>query len=282
MRTDPPTGDDLTRLLVSMKEVVMAEAARNPDPRSQKGSPARRARRIVGGIVAAILLVGVGAAGGALALGLVPSPFPPAAVSTPTPAPTMTVAPSATPTPEPEPEAPEPAPAVPLDPTSSWTFGLGAFGPLMLAQNGAEQAAAFGWAPDSSGQDCFTLYDSITDPPEATDPRWEVSFGSFADDRGIQWIHLRAVGNLDVLAPDAPRTDRGIGLGSTEQELLAAYPEALITVDTITPDIGGYREFTVDGGNGEFLHFDSNGERLWWIKTDFAPGGGTPVSFACD
>jgi hypothetical protein len=114
MNTEPPTGDDLTRMLVSMKKNVLERAT---------DTTRRRPGRRFGIAFGLVALIGLGSAGGAVAMGFVPSPFeglaqpePTAVVSTP-PAPT----PTATPTPEPsaapstQPVGGTPEPYLPID-----------------------------------------------------------------------------------------------------------------------------------------------------------------------
>jgi len=105
MDVEPPTGDDLNRMLVSMKQDVLRRAAAEP--------PARRrpwARRHLGLTLGLVALLGVGGAGGALAL-VLPSPFQASPAATPT------STPSATPTARPTPTATA-APVVPAQPAA--------------------------------------------------------------------------------------------------------------------------------------------------------------------
>jgi hypothetical protein len=85
MNTEPPMGDDLNRMLVSMKQNVLERTA---------GQPPRRAPRHVGVIIGLVALIGLGSASGAVALGLVPKPFAERAPVVPTvtedPAPPVT------------------------------------------------------------------------------------------------------------------------------------------------------------------------------------------------
>ncbi|MDH6179996.1 hypothetical protein M2152_000178 [Microbacteriaceae bacterium SG_E_30_P1] len=162
------------------------------------------------------------------------------------PAPTTGPSPSATVAPTP---TPAPTPSASTDPSASWTFESGSFGPITLGGDGVQTGANLGWAP-STASECFTVQRSISGVVDPVDPRWVIGYGAFTDGRGIQWIDLRSVGNVGSLSPDAPRTNRGIGIGSTEDELVAAYPEAIVTTDT-----GSYREYAVAAGDGTYLHF---------------------------
>lgn len=96
MRLEPPTGDELTRLLVTMKGNVLAQVAQD-----QATAPKRTLTdRVVGALLGVVLLLGLGA-GAAFALGIVPPlGTPPAttlasdATSTATPTPTPTLTPT--------------------------------------------------------------------------------------------------------------------------------------------------------------------------------------------
>src|SRR4029453_17719063 len=86
MKSEPPTGDELTRLLVSMKRNVLEQVAQEPAP--AKRMSLRRMLGLGAGVVA---LFGIGA-GAAFALGVISAPQEDSATST-------TDAPSAPPAP---------------------------------------------------------------------------------------------------------------------------------------------------------------------------------------
>ncbi|MGR0218366.1 hypothetical protein [Agromyces sp. ZXT2-6] len=93
MRTEPPTGDDLTRMLVTMKQNVLEEASRDPAPAR------RRARnRAIITSTAILLTLGLGA-GAAIAAGMIGDDEEPAAQSQPDPTAAAAPSPTATPTP---------------------------------------------------------------------------------------------------------------------------------------------------------------------------------------
>ncbi|QWS33698.1 hypothetical protein [Curtobacterium aetherium] len=112
MNTEPPTGDDLQRMLVSMKQTVLDRAG---DPRP---APRRRGRRI-GIAVGVVALFGLGATSGAVALGMIPQPFTAAA---PTTEPSEPTAPS-TPASAPVQEIPDPVPSPTSTPTPTARAG---------------------------------------------------------------------------------------------------------------------------------------------------------------
>ncbi|KQS17385.1 hypothetical protein [Frigoribacterium sp. Leaf186] len=109
MNSEPPTGDDLARLLVTMKQNVLERTTE---------SPRRKRHRNLGLGLGLAALLAIGGGSGALALGMLPSPFRASAPATPTgtPTPSPTVTPTATPRPTPT-VAPvvAPQPSVPID-----------------------------------------------------------------------------------------------------------------------------------------------------------------------
>ena len=117
MNTEPPTGDDLTRMLVSMKTNVLERAA---------DVPRRRRGHRFGIAFGLVALLGVGTAGGGVAFGLIPSPFEGIAQSEPTvvestepaPTPSATAAPAPSAPPAAEPDYSPPLSALPMDCTT--------------------------------------------------------------------------------------------------------------------------------------------------------------------
>ncbi|MEV1129274.1 hypothetical protein [Agromyces sp. NPDC049794] len=106
MRSEPPTGDELTRMLVSMKRNVLEQVGNEPATAKRLS----RTDRIVGGVLAGALLAGV-AAGAAFVFGLAPLgqySMDPAATTSPKPVTSPSPTPTPTPTPPPteEPAAP--------------------------------------------------------------------------------------------------------------------------------------------------------------------------------
>ena len=106
MDAEPPVGDDLNRMLVSMKQEVLQRAAQEPPAK-----PRPWARRHLGLTLGLVALLGLGGATGALAL-VLPSPFEASAPATTAP-PEPSAAPEATPSPTSRPVTPAPRPASP-------------------------------------------------------------------------------------------------------------------------------------------------------------------------
>jgi hypothetical protein len=108
MRTEPPAGDELARMLVTMKRNVLEEASRDPVPAR------RRARnRAIVTSTAILLTLGLGA-GAAIAAGMIGEDEPGSASH-----PTATVAAPPAPAPTPTPFGIETAP--PVDPLTTVT-----------------------------------------------------------------------------------------------------------------------------------------------------------------
>lgn len=112
MRSEPPTGDELTRLLVAMKRNVFEQVGKEP----VRAAKTRSAHRIIGLGLGVILFAGLGA-GAAFAFGVLPVPPKEDNAIIVTPAPTPT--PTPTPTPPSSEYTVEPAP--PIDPLTTVT-----------------------------------------------------------------------------------------------------------------------------------------------------------------
>ncbi|WP_448006173.1 hypothetical protein [Agromyces bauzanensis] len=109
MRSEPPAGDELTRMLVSMKRSVLEQVAKEPAPAKRTS----RADRIVGIVLAAALLVGV-AAGAAFVFGIAPlGQYSMDPASTTSPKPVTSPSPTPTPTPTPPPTEDPVVPGMP-------------------------------------------------------------------------------------------------------------------------------------------------------------------------
>ncbi|TWX38493.1 hypothetical protein ES689_07600 [Frigoribacterium sp. ACAM 257] len=181
MDVEPPTGDDLNRMLVSMKQDVLRRAAAEP--------PARRrpwARRHLGLTLGLVALLGIGGAGGALAL-VLPSPFraAPAATPSPTSEPTREPVPGATATVSPAPVAPSqpviPTPALGIDCTTlGERIGVAALVP--------EAAVTERIAPHFSAVDASLLQEGVLEC------RWTAG----GDEYATEWAIVR-------VSPDAAR-----------------------------------------------------------------------------
>lgn len=257
MRTDPPTGDELARMLTSMRGEVMRtalqDAAEPAIGRAERPGRSRIRGRVVAIAIALVSLLVVGGAGAALAAGIIPNPFDTPPAPAPTVTVTVTASPSSTPTPTPTPPtAPEPV-VDPLD-TGTWIIDYDRVGDLAAGDPIVPFATAAGFEPNPSPLDCPSGYYQI---------------GSFDEgdlDISVALVQLdaRAVPIDDPLlthagfstrtipeAPlaDSPSTPAGIRIGSSEEDLLAAYPGIVMTVSRYDDTIGAttYAAGPVDG-----------------------------------
>jgi hypothetical protein len=194
MDVEPPTGDDLNRMLVSMKQDVLRRAAAEP--------PARRrpwARRHLGLTLGLVALLGIGGAGGALAL-VLPSPFQasPAATPSSTPSATPSVRPTPTATAAPV------EPAQPAVPSAALGIDCATLGERIGVTTAVPRGAPVPGVPQGN-----TPLDAAYDQVGALECTWATDGDAFepsflrvtvvpAGDRGREWISgLRDSGLAD-------------------------------------------------------------------------------------
>jgi hypothetical protein len=219
MNTEPPTGDELQRMLVAMKQSVIERA--EPPAR-----PVRR-RRHVGIAIGLVALLVVGTASGAYALGLVPHDLFAGPVAAPSPSATVVDTPSpvasapvtSTPVSTPTPSA-TPAKVFALDDPRTWTISFTEVGPIALGAPYDAEIDDLRSAYKSGNGDC---------------PNPNVSFwyrdGSATlvveeQDGVVSGVAVGLVSPSDpALLHTTPTLAKGIGDGSTLDEVKAAYPE---------------------------------------------------------
>ena len=272
MNTEPPEGDDLHRMLVSMKQNVLERAT----PR-----PKRRGRRagIAIGIVGVLLL---GAAGGGVALGLIPTSLTadPAPTATTTPEPTQTETPSGAPvigrpTPTPTPTPTSTRPPYSLSDPGTWTISGDEVGPIALGgQDAVETDDLAGVFTADTG--CLNPNVTFWVPVDPASPWLTVVR---ADDGTVQSIQI---GNgAQNEGQRGPTTVQGIGVGSTLAEVRAAFPDARYTepgndTDAVPSDspYGGWTT-TINGVYVSFRVPPVNEEQrvdgVWVSTTDQDP-----------
>lgn len=216
MNTEPPEGDDLQRMLVSMKQDVLARA-------EERHQASRRRGRRAGIVIGVVAVLGIGLASGGVALGMIPQPFAAAPASTPSP--TGPAAPSTpasapientpvvTPTPTPS------RPAFALDDPDTWTISPTEVGPLLVGgRTDAEVAPLPALYTKQPENECPASGTSFWD--RADSPQLTVVTGAGDSVSGI------AVGFTGVTsdAVAGPTTAAGAGVGTTLDELRALYP----------------------------------------------------------
>ncbi|OII05905.1 hypothetical protein [Curtobacterium sp. MCBA15_005] len=275
MNSEPPIGDDLQRMLVSMKQNVLERA----EPRKRRG-------RRTGIVITVIALLAVGTAGGGVALGLIPtSPTEPEPTPSATSQPSQTVTPSSAPvvgepTPTPTPTAP------PYSATdwSTWTISADAVGPATLGSPaGADDAAlraAFSPAPPLIDDKGTVIYPFGC--PNTNSRIWDGPGG----ERVVEVVAGGTVGTVVIqqgqdAAPGqqvGPKTLEGVGLGSTLAEVRGAYPDL---VQTRTDAAGGTRDTFWAVRSGERYIVFQVGEGSGRVATVFVAGTGEPVADYC-
>lgn len=252
MRSEPPVGDDLQRMLVSMKQNVLERA----EPRKRRG-------RRTGVAIAVVALLAVGAASGGVALGLIPTTPEAAPVSTPSPTePARTITPSSAPvliTPTPTPTPTPTAPPYSATDWSTWTITADGAGPATLGSaTGADDAAlreGLTPAPPLVDDTGTVIYQWGCANPNAR--IWERSDGTVVEivgDGVVQTVVISGASDSSVTQPEVgPKTLAGVGLGSTLDEIRAAYPNV---VQTRTDAAGGTGDtFWAVPDGGRFIVF---------------------------
>lgn len=157
--------------------------------------------------------------------------------------PSTSPAPSATP----ETGTPTPTPTIDLADPSSWVVSATGIGPITLggsAAAAAESMTAFTTTSNDGAPECpVTVYDSDAVP--------SIYIGTENVDSDVITSIRLGVG----LVPDgatSPTTAEGIGIGSTVDELTAAYPSI-----AVTGEYNGTEYRGVQGDAGDWLVFSS-------------------------
>ncbi|WP_146236336.1 hypothetical protein [Curtobacterium sp. MCBD17_023] len=270
MNTEPPTGDDLQRMLVSMKHTVLDRAEdRRPAPR-------RRGRR-AGVAIGVIALLGLGATSGAVALGMIPQPFT-ASAPAPSPSPTGPAMPS-TPAAAPVREIPDPTPtptgtkgAFALNDPSTWTISGSEVGPIEIGgefeAEGDDLRVAYRSLPPGEGS-CTVPGTWAREGYSTIELAWEETETSGALVRSVSGVLITAEdgGTPTSLVP-GPTTAAGIGVGSTIGEVRAVYS----TLVNSTPDFSGPGSMWDVTQADSVLRFQvgTDGEHVnaIWVSTD--------------
>ncbi|WIB76931.1 hypothetical protein DEJ28_14925 [Curtobacterium sp. MCPF17_002] len=266
MNTEPPEGDDLQRMLVSMKQNVLERAT----PR-----PKRRGRRtgIAIGVVGVLLL---GVAGGGVALGLIPTAITaepaPTATSTAEPTPTETSSGAPVvgrPTPTATPAPTSTRPPYSLSDPSTWTISGSEVGPIALGGAVADEL------DDLDSAYAREVENACPNPNVATFTRTDGPVVTVIETNGV--VAAVAIGNDIPSDGVAPTTAEGLGTGSTMAALREAYADLTFVPSDYgaTPD-SDFPQWTIER-NGFHITFveDASTQRvgLVWISAQAqAPG----------
>lgn len=260
MNTEPPQGDDLQQMLVSMKRNVLARAELD------RPAPKRRGRR-AGIVIGVIAVLGIGVGSGAVALGMVPQPFTAAPAPTPTrQAPSVTPTPSSAPVVEEPSSTPTPTPTrAPFDAAdpSTWTISGNEVGPVAL-----------GGETDAESDDLHAAYDPVPAPDGSCTPpgTWERDGSAqilvASQDGRVSGVLVSSPIDTTPTSPwPGPTTAAGIGVGSSLAELRAAYSDLARSSD-LTGEWSTWQTDVADGTIRFQLGEDGDHVRSVWVSAD--------------
>ena len=226
------------RLSAALNDSAMISEGR----RAMNDDPRRTA------LVVTLILLALGILGGSVAYAMgsgVLAPAPVATVtSTTTSTPTPTVAPTKTSIPTPD------AAGSAVDPSdpSTWTIDFNGVGPVALGSSFETQRDILPSFTDVTDSICSTGYLDLKPPNQLTFIFMRPEDGSDVT-AGIEFGNLGS--KLRDDRPNTPRTEAGIGIGSTLQELQTAYPT--IQQTGTYGDIVTY--YGITDGNGAWIVF---------------------------
>lgn len=229
MRTEPPNGDELARLLASMKTQLLEQTADEPTTRARES---RLRNGVLGALAAVALLLGLGA-GAAFAFGLWPADEPRQPQSATA---TTTTPPSSTPSPAPIEE--EPFTAVPAPAPVPAVIEISTEGLAVLAADGSvlgafdyfeEPTGAIAMLTEYLGEPAVTEVESrgdgftgtwydwegldLFDDASSPYPPYRAGFGVSVDSTSVAGLALRAAPGIG--------TPAGVAVGDAVADIAA-------------------------------------------------------------
>lgn len=242
-----PTFDP--RRKAAIRDLVVANAAANPGRAS-----GRKRTALIATLVVLALTISGGTVAYAIGTGLLDLQPVASPTATPTPSPTVTP----TPTPTATPPSTETSPVRSPDDPAGWTIGFDGMGPLTLGSPMSDVPGRIpGWS-DRTVDQCRPRNLRFLDPQG-------LNLSLFAQDAQKLTVSELLVGykfSVDGERDIAtPRTAEGIGIGSTNDELLSAYPGIATTRDS-----GTYVQYGVQNDQGTWMVFMVIEDRVEWIQ----------------
>jgi hypothetical protein len=165
-----------------------------------------------------------------------------AATEQPAARPTASAAP-ATPASSPAPTPAESAPPLSLDDPASWVIGFTSIGPLSVGDDIAATAqlmAAF-TSTVYDGCPAVVAYDRAGSPTVLVPDRLGTGV--------VEQVVLQGGADFASLAAGSPHTDAGIGIGSTLDDIMTAYPTVTFQDDPFTA------HYALPDDNGNWINF---------------------------
>ena len=244
---DEPTFDPRRR--AAIRDLIVANAEANPGRASGRKRTA---------LIAMLVVLAVSISGGtvAYALGTGLIDLQPVAVpsATPTPTPTPTVTPTPTATPPDTGTSPVRSPDDPAD----WTIGFDGMGPLTLGSPMSDVPDRLpGWS-DQTGDQCRPRNLRFLDPQGLHVSLFAQDAQKLTVSEVLVGYTFSVDGERDIATP---HTAEGIGIGSTKDELLSAYPGI-----ATTRDYGTYAQYGVQNDQGTWMVFMVIEDRVEWIQ----------------
>ncbi|WP_291046397.1 hypothetical protein [Herbiconiux sp.] len=254
------TGQDLDpQLSASMRRTILQHARTSP----RRSRSPRHWATILGSIA---LLTGVAATATAIIVTGLPNSVPaPPVANTPTstattspPPPTSTPTPAPATTPPPTPTLPPAPPQVDATDPSTWIIGFDGVGPVELGSSLEEQRQLLPAFDDITDPLCVTGYLDLQAPSGfalrfVSAPDGPVTAAITFGNGGAEGADDRAI---------TPTTAEGIGIGSTEDELLTAYPDIELTGTYQSDDFPYYGITDGTGGWIVFALIDDRVSRI--------------------
>lgn len=184
-----------------------------------------------------------------------------AGCSAPVPTPSTSPTPTSTPSTDP----------IDLDDPSSWVIDFESVGPVEFGEDAADARESLSHFEETTLEECRV---AMFEAP-ATPALWIVP-PSDGDPSSLRGIVLTAEGDPGAAAPGSPTTEEGIGVGSTVDDLKAAYPDLVENEPVATRS-----SYSLAGPGDTFLVFTLDQEQPEFIADISVLNSATPAYEVC-